>query len=143
MDFDKLKDLSREELVHLAVRQGLTPHHRSKPETIIKQIIEAATTPPKPPLQSMEHPAEKKMPDAAVNTEEAVREACKAFFAKPGFEAIFTPTTWHFRCRGAEDSGHMSTIMRVIRMKADTVSRGARRMVTTKNMDGHDVMMAG
>lgn len=34
--------------------------------------------------------------------------------------------TWHFRCKGAEDSGTMKQPMKVIIRKATEVSRGAR-----------------
>lgn len=132
----------RDELVQLAISQGLPkPHHKAKPETIAELIINHVTQPPKSP--EMLHPAEK--PQAApakIHTPDEVREACKAYFDKPGFEAIFNEDdTWHFKCRGAEDSGHMSCALRVIKMKAETVSHGARKMVTMK-FDGEEIMRA-
>lgn len=139
MDLSKLKELPVEKLRELAMQHGLAPHHKCKPETIANMIIEHVTTPAKAP--EMKHPAEKPNPALKINTEEEVREACKPFINKEGFEAIFTPETWYFRCNGAEDSGHMSTALRVIRMKAETISRGARRPVKII-FDGEPIMAA-
>lgn len=133
MNFENLKKLDINQLRELAIKQGLTPHHRSKPDTLIKAIIEHATTPAKQP--QMQHPAEKKQEAPKLNTEEEVRTACAVFFQKPGFEANFTEETWHFKCKGSEDSGHLSVPMRVIKMKAESVSRGARR---PRGMEGYD-----
>lgn len=140
MDFSNLQNMELDALKELAFKQGLTPHHRVKKETLIKQIIENATKPQV--KQEMQHPAEKKSPEAKMNTEEEIRDACKQYFSKDGFEVTFHENTWRFRYKGAEDSGHMSVPLRVIRMKASTVAGGARLPRTVKNELGQDVMLA-
>jgi hypothetical protein len=132
INFDKLKDMTPEAIRTLAIQQGLSPHPRAKVATIAKQIIEKVTQPIK---QELKHPAQ--LPpkrEAKSNTEAEVREACQAFFAKPGFEAIFEGETWHFKYKGTEDTGHMSVPLRVIALKARTVSQGARRLYLKRDV---------
>jgi hypothetical protein len=72
------------------------------------------------------------------NTEESVREAIAKYLNVDGFMAKFTqdPETganvWHFRCKGAEESGNMDIPLRVIVMKAESVARGARGLKAIK-----------
>lgn len=138
----KLVDANNvDELKNLAATQGLKIHHRMKnAQKIAQAIIDKIAEPPKHDLR---HPAEKNNPKPIrINTEEEVREVCKRFFDKPGFIAIFNDDdTWHFKCKGAEDSGHMSVPLRVILWKAESVARGANapRMV---KIDGETMMSA-
>lgn len=129
-------DGNRDALVQLAISQGIAKvHPRAKCETIARQIADKISA---PPVQQLKHPAEQQTaPVLPMNTEADVRRACKQYFEKEGFEAIFRDDdTWHFRYRGAEDSGHMSVLLRVIRDKAMVVAGGARRLVTdSKNFD--------
>lgn len=139
------RDGKRDELVHLAITQGLPkPHPRAKPQTIAQQIIDHVTTPARAQPEHMKHPAEKAQPaPLKINTEAEVREVCAPYFNKEGFQAIFRDDdTWHFRYKGAEDSGHMSVPLRVLKMKAMSVAQGAHRLVTMK-FDGEEVMRAG
>lgn len=138
------RDGKRDELVHLAITQGLPkPHHNAKPQTIAEAIINHVTTPVRPPAE-MKHVAEKPQPaPLRINKPDEVREACKVFFEKEGFEVKFREDdTWHFRYKGAEDSGHMSVPLRVMKLKAMTVAQGAHRLRTMK-FDGEEVMRAG
>lgn len=142
-NFDNILQLARDgkksELLELARSQGMKVHHSCGPQKIAEAIINHVTQLSQPVKHdAMKHPAEQ--PQAApmhINTPEEVREACKQFFEKDGFEVRFRDDdTWHFRCKGAEDSGHMSVPLRVLKLKAMTVSGGARRLVTdNKNFD--------
>lgn len=117
----ELKTRPIEELRTLAAKHGIKVHHKAKAETIAKLLVESVTTPKVP-----EHPAQKTTIPMVINTEADVLELIKPFLAKEGFKATFKDDTWHFTCKGSEDSGHMSVPLRTIRMKAETVSRGAR-----------------
>lgn len=143
IDFNRLKEMPIDDLKQLAVKEGVTFHHRiSKPETLAKLIIEHVTQPQKAP--EMKHPAEQPTKAAPVlNTEDEVREACERYFAKDGFRAEFEDDTWRFRYKGAEDSGHMTVPLRVIKMKAMSVAQGAKRPFIVKNELGQEVMLAG
>lgn len=134
-NFDNILKLGREgkieELRNLAISQGLKPHHRAKPMTLAQAIIDhVSAAPPQP--QNMKHPAERAQPaPLKIHTPDEVRKDCAEYLDKDGFEAIFREdNTWHFKYKGAEDSGHMSTIMRVIKLKAMTVAQGARKLRT-------------
>lgn len=123
----------------LAKKMGLRVHHKSSMPTIIKQIMEAQKVPITKP---MEHKAEKAVTPEITNTEEQVLEAIKPYLTVDGFTAQFLPdNTWVFKRGKAEDSGNMSIPLRVIRMKAENVSRGTRQLRGFKDSDGI-VMMA-
>lgn len=143
MTRDELAGKSREELVAIASTLNIKTHHKALPETIIKQImqqpvsyIDAATDP-------MKHPAERPIAAPILNTPDQVREAIKRFAEKDGFEFRFldNDTTWQFKCRGAEDSGHMSTALRLIAQRAEIVSRG--RVALKGFKDGSEIVMWG
>lgn len=125
MNFDTLKDRTPEELREIAGRQGLKVHYKAKPETVIKQIMEAALL---PQIQTpMQHVAEAAQVSVDHCTPEQVEEAIAKIKAKvPGFESHYDTdeNTWHFRCRGAEECGNLDIPIRVIVMKAGTISRG-------------------
>lgn len=123
----------------LAKKMGLRVHHKSSMPTIIKQIMEAQKAPIAKP---MEHKAEKAVTPEITNTEEQVLEAIKPYLTVDGFTAQFlSDNTWVFKRGKAEDSGNMSIPLRVIRMKAENVSRGTRQLRGFKDSDGI-VMMA-
>jgi len=123
MNFDELKSRDVKDLRKLAAQYGIRVGGRAKPETIAKMIVEFIQNKPK---QEMQHPAEKPaIQEAQLNTEEAVRHALGDLLNKPGFFAIFENNTWWFKYKGAEECGHMSVPLRLIKTKAMQVSRGA------------------
>ena len=142
LSLENLLALPPEQLRIEAEKQGLKPHHKAKPETIAKQLMDKITNPPK--AEEMKHPAEKKTEPAKVNTQEEVRKACEKIFQKEGYEVEFKGETWRFKYKGAEDSGHMSVPLRVIKMKAESVGHGARkpRFLAYSAQDGMPVYSA-
>jgi hypothetical protein len=130
MNFDNLKTMTPEQLREVAGRQGLNVHPRAKPETIIKQIMEAVLTPQK--LPEMQHKALAPVKPVDHNTPEDVEAAIADIKARvPAFESRYdeAENTWHFRCKGAEECGNMDIPLRVIKMKAQNVSRGRLALV--------------
>lgn len=130
MNFEHLKTMSREQLLEVAGKQGMRVHWKAKSENIIKQIMEAVLTPQKP--AEMQHKAEKPAPVADHNTPEQVEAVIADIKARvPQFEAIYNSeeNTWHFRCKGAEECGNLDIPLRVIKMKAQTVSRGRLQLM--------------
>lgn len=128
MNFEELKSRPLADLRILAAKYGIKTHHKAKAETVAKLIVEHITAPVKPLADAMKHPAEQQpKPPAPIHTEEAVRTAIKTALEKQGFTATFHgDDTATFRCRGAEESVHLSTVMRRIVMIANSVSVGAR-----------------
>lgn len=123
-----LSKFTTEELRKLADTLGLKPHHKASDETVINQIMQQ-------PMSRIEAAingkVEKPVVVASVNTKEQVLESIKKFTEKEGFSASFNDkdNTWHFKCRGAEDSGNLSIPLKVIVTKADMVSKGAKRLL--------------
>lgn len=67
---DNLKNLTRDQLVDVAMKQGLPkPHHKAKPETIIKSIVDSMT--PQKPIAQDAKPEAKKA-DEVRNTRETI-----------------------------------------------------------------------
>jgi hypothetical protein len=127
MNFNALKDLSREQLVELAGKQGLSVHHKAKPETIVKQIMDNTLVQQTP--HNMQHPAEKVVAPVVKFTPEQVEEAIASIKARvPAFQSSYTEDNWHFKCNGAEEVGNLAIPLRVIVMKAGNVSKGRRMM---------------
>lgn len=130
MNFDNLKAMSKEQLRELAGKQGLKIHHSAKPETIIKHIMEAALTPqPKP---AMQHQAEKPQRPVDHNTQAEVEEALADIKRRiPEFKTIYNEeeNTVHFRCKGAEECVNLAIPLRVIKMKAQNISRGKLALI--------------
>lgn len=134
MNLNNLMSMDRPALVELALKHGLKPHHKAKAETIAKQIIEHVTQ----PKQEDVHPSQVAKPDPTLNTQEQVLDKIKPFVDR-GLEATFSGDTWTFKCRGAEECGHMSVPLRLIQQKARNVSYGARRLPAIK--DGKNIIM--
>lgn len=129
MNIDELASRDPKELRILAAKYGIKTHHRAKAETIAKLIVEHVTTKPHG-QDALKHAAEKPAKkEAVLNTEEEIRAVIAPFAAKDGYEVRFLDnnTTWLFRYNGSEESGHCSVPLRLIRIKAEGVSRGARR----------------
>jgi len=125
MDYSNLNKMTREQLLKLAGTQGIKIHPRAKEETIIKHIIENSVTPQTKP--QMQHEAQKPQAPVDHNTPEDVEAAiAKIKERAPQFESSYNTqdNTWHFRCKGAEECGNLDIPLRVIVMKANTISRG-------------------
>lgn len=154
MNFENLKTMTREQLRDLAIKQGLSPHHKAKSETIIKIIMEAALTPQK--LPEMQHVAEKPVAPVDRNTPEEIETAiAKIRERQPKLETRYDAeeNTWHFRCLGAEECGNMDIPLRVIVSRASIISRGRLvmrgmtehfdRTMSAPNSAYTDVVLAG
>lgn len=126
VNFGRLSEMSRDQLVELAGKQGLRVHPRAKEETIIKSILDSVT-PQKPQVADMQHVAEKPKKPVYHNTRDDVEKAISSIKARqPKLDAEFNEeeNTVHFRCLGAEDCVNLSIPMRIIVQKAQNVSRG-------------------
>ena len=141
MNFENLKTMSREQLLEVAGKQGVRVHHKAKPETIIKQIMDAVLVPQRPLSQTPEPssplvdpnecPRIAKLREQAerdkLNTPEMIEAALASIkAAQPKFESSYNreENTWTFKCLGAEESGNIFMPMRIILMKAGNVRRG-------------------
>ena len=143
IDFANLKKMPQDQLKLLARQQGVVFRGNPSVDTLVQKIIAHVNDPTaqiQKKAREMQHPsqvAEKK--EIKWNTPEEIREAIKKQLDKDGFQALFTDETWHFKFRGAEDTGHLSVPLRVIKMKAENVSYGARALPTV-NFDGERIM---
>lgn len=141
IDLDNLNKLTIDQLRALASQHGVIVHHRMKEDTLIKHISEKMMA-PQVNKKELKHVAELPKTTPKINTEEEIREACAKYFSKEGYQATFKDDIWHFKYAGSEDSGHMSVPLRIIRMKAEQVSHGARKPMTM-NFDGDKIFAAG
>lgn len=126
MNFDNLKSMKREQLLELAGKQGLQIHPRCKDETIIRHIMEKAAA-PQATTPNLQHEAAAPQLSVDHNTPEEVEAAIATIKKRePQFESKYSAdeNTWHFRCKGAEECGNLDIPLRVIVMKAGTISRG-------------------
>lgn len=124
MMIEKLQAMTREELVALAVTQGVQVHHKAKPETIIKQIVDKIS---QPLQQDVTDPRLAPVREAVWLTREQVEQGIAPIKARvPEFETIFQDddTTVTFKCKGAEDSMSLTVPYRWMMQKAQIVSRG-------------------
>lgn len=142
MNIAELSQRDPKELRQLCAQYGIKAHHKLGADKLVKLIVEHVSS--KPQGDPMKHAAEKPKAPTHVHSEEETRELLKAYLAKPGFTAEFPgDDTVILRYKGVEESIHLSTGPRTLTMKAGSVARGAYRMITVKNSDGNDVMMAG
>jgi hypothetical protein len=126
-----LSDKSLTELRNIATRMNIKWHHRAKAETLINAITKARPVNPQP----MHHKAETPVQPTITNTEDDIRQVMQPFLAKEGFLLNFPGDgTWIIQYKGAEESGNCSIPLRVIRNKAENVSRG-RRVLKTMGKD--------
>jgi hypothetical protein len=120
---DKLKAMSRDELVTLAMQHGIPkPHHKTSEDSIIKLIMDKVTYPTQPKEEAK---TDKKEPVFA--THEQVEKLIAPIVAKaPNFQVTFDDESRSviFRCNGAEDSMSLSVAPRWMAEKARIVSRG-------------------
>lgn len=129
VDFNRLKTLSREELVTLAHQQGLQVHWKSKPETIINQIIDKVTERKPVPQQAQ---AENPPKPEHNNTPEDVENALESLKTKaPRLRTSYPGgNTWHFKYIADngrtlyEESGNLAIPLKTILRRANIVSRG-------------------
>lgn len=120
----ELAQMPREKLVEIANTLKIKVHHKAKPETIIHQIMQQ---PVAYRNEAMSHPADATTAPVVTNTVEQVQTAIATYAAKEGFSATFPDDgTWVFSCKGASESGNLSIPLRIIKQKAESVSRGAR-----------------
>jgi len=130
MDVSKLGQMSREELLNLARTQGLKVHHKSKPETIIKAIMDSLQ-PQRPQKAIVQEaaPAEARVS----NTPEQVEAAlAKLKESNARFESSYNAeeNTWHFAWRSArgvvmlDESGNLDIPLRTIIRIANKVAKG-------------------
>jgi hypothetical protein len=129
----------KKQLKEIAAQVGVqTIDGRSNEDTIIKEILRAVQPAPQPDIE-LRHSSQKPVEKPKVHTPDEVRAKIQNFLDKEGFEAKFDDETWHFRYNGREDSGHLSTDMRVIVMKAESVARGRLSLKGFK--DGKDFVL--
>lgn len=127
MELSRIKDMSRDDLLKLAVAQGCQVHPQSKKETIVESILEAVLASQKPKEQSMQHVAEKPVAPVICNSSEDIERTIASIKERqPAFEALYNESerTWHFRCKGAEECGNFDIPLRIIRRCAEMVARG-------------------
>lgn len=140
MNREELQTKSLEELKDIAQKLKVKVHHKAKEESIINQILQQ---PVAYQTDAMQHVSQQQAPEPLViHTEEQVRNAIKKQLQNEDFQAIFKPdNTWTFKYNGREDSGHMSTSLRVIQIKAESVARG--RLAPKGFKDGKDFVLWG
>lgn len=128
MNIQELKSRPIEELRKLAKQYSLKPHHKHTAEKLAHMIVEHAIQKP-PERDPMKHAATKPARPIYNNTVDEVLEAIKKFTAKEGYKTEFPgDNTWIFSYNGSEESGTLSQAMRIIVMKAESVSRGRRQL---------------
>ena len=124
IDFSKLKDMSQAELRTLAQTQGIVVHHKCAPETIRKMIMDSFEPQPKP----QEAQPEKVAQPVIELTEADVGELLKDYLAKPDFTLTFpNDGSVIMSCKGAVESIHLTSNPRLIKVRAEIVSKGQRR----------------
>lgn len=125
MNREELATKSREELVEIAEKLKIKVHHKAKPETIIHQICQQ---PEAYQRDAMKHVAETPVAPVVENTEDDIRNALQHLIDK-GLELSFKGDgTWYISFKNKwgkrEESGNMQIPLRIIRSKAENVSRG-------------------
>jgi urease gamma subunit len=110
--------------------ENLAHQIAQQPKSLIAKAVNEAAA-------ELKHVAE--VPKAAVyeNTPEQVMETIKAIAAKDEFKVNFPGDgTWHFAYKGAEECGNLSIPLRVIKMKAENVAKGARKIKGFRDESG-------
>lgn len=146
--YDNLMTKDIQELVCLAMQQGLPkPHHKAKKETIAKMIVEAIDVTLQSKTQHPDQDATVIEPQQMAGPVFMTREECENMLApikheRPEFEAIYScdDTVVTFRCRGAEECHNLSTSPRWLKQRADIVKRGRLVPIGLDNRDfGGDI----
>ena len=122
--YEELKAMDIVALREIAKRHNVPVHHASGAEKIAKAIMEKMFEDTKPKIEP-EHPLVKPAAPTYHNTEEQVREAVATIVGKEGYTVQFPgDNTVIFRFKGAEESCNLDIPLRIIKMKAQNVSRG-------------------
>lgn len=128
VNLEELKSRPLNELKELALKLGIVMDGRSSAEKFALAIVEHQSK------QGFEKPQQPKAQEQKPmvkhsNTKEQVMEALNPLLAKkPEFQALFpTNDTWHFKYKGAEESGNLNIPLKIILRQAEMVARGARR----------------
>lgn len=124
-----LQTKSLDVLRAIATQIGLTPHHASKEEKIITEILMVQ----KPEIKAEEKPVEV----AVMNDPDEIRKALK-FFTDKGGKVMFTDENWHIKNGIAEDSGHLTVPIPSIVTKAQMLLRA--RMPARIKIDGEEML---
>jgi hypothetical protein len=124
IDFSKLADMSQAELRTLAQSQGIVVHHKCAPETIRKMIMDSFE--PQPKVQEVQ--VEKVTQPVVEMSEADTRELLKDYLIKPDFTLTFpNDGSVVMSYRGAVESIHLTSNQRLIKVRAEIVSKGQRR----------------
>lgn len=145
MTIDNLQAMTREQLVDLASKQGLRVHHKAKPETIIKQLLDQLATVQTDQIIQHIKGKENSRPPKPVHqhTPDQVEMAITHIKQnKPAFTSKYDGDVFHFRCLGAEESGNINQSMNMLVQIASSVARG-RRALVTPNQRFDDLGAAG
>ena len=135
---DNLENKSLEEIRAIADKLNIKYHHLAKAETIIAQINQQGVARID---DAMQHPAEKPVETLVkFNTQQEVIDAVQMYLNK-GVTADFDDVdqTVTFRYNGREECINLSTPLRVIRQKAENVSKG--RLSPKGFKDGKDIVL--
>lgn len=135
VNLNNLRDLPIEDLRVIAAQHNIPVHHKHAKESLVDMIINKVTTPPPAqPQKEMQHKGEHPMKPVHNNTPLDVEEAIARIKAKcqeKGYEFKsdydLEEGTWTFNCLGAEECGNLAIPLRIIREKAEHISKGARR----------------
>lgn len=137
---ENLQKMSVDELRTFANTQGVPYRWNSKPETIIKMIVDKVANPVKTPNVKEPEITElmakrlKDAEEASHNTVEMVEEAIAHIKAKhPAFVSSYDGDVWTFSCKGALECGNIKIPLRRIVRQAQIISRGRIAPL------GHDV----
>lgn len=128
---EELMAKSPEEIKAICESLNIKSHHREKLETKVEKILSQS-----PSVRAAAATKPKEEPEIN-HTWEDVLAAIKPFTDK-GMVAKHNAeeNTWYFSHRGREEVGNMQIPLKVIRMKADSVSRGALLPPMDKDANG-------
>lgn len=116
---------SIDELKEIAKGMKIKFHPNVKVESLIDRINQQ---PQSVVRDTMKHVAENPAAPVFDNTPDEVMAAIQPYL-KEGFDVKFPDDgTWHFKYKGREECGNLKIPLRVIRNKAENVSRGALRL---------------
>lgn len=116
----------------LADKLNIKYDDRTSDSAIVAQI---AQQPVAYQRDAMKHVAETPVPAVHDNTSKMVLDAIEPYM-KEGFEATFPDDgTWYFKYKGREECGNLKIPLRLIKMKAENVSKGALKP-RLMNFDG-------
>ena len=134
MTREDIQDKTIEELRALCLKLNIKAHPRAGAETLIGKILQQPKAFKAAALD--DQPVSDDPTVVPFLTEQEVMDGVAAYASKDGFEVKFPGDgTWIFKCKGAEDSGSLSMPLRVIKIKAEVVSRGRRAIRGHRDFD--------